>query len=245
MNQAFHARFQLHEGAVVGQAHHLAADALAQRVSLLDVVPRIFLRLLQTQAHALGLGVVLEHLDGDLVADLEHFAGVIDTTPRHVGDVQQAIDTAEVDERAVLGEVLDGSGHDHALFEGLQGLGLQLVALALEQDATAQHDVAALLVELDDLELIGLAGSASPGCGWAANRPESPAKKALTAAADGDAQAALHALADGAFDDLVTLASARDLVPHLHLVGLLLGQGDQAIVTLTALDEDIDSVRRP
>src|SRR6185369_394105 len=157
VNQAFDAGFQLHERAVVGQAHHLAAHALAERIRLFDVVPRIFLRLLQTQADALGFGVVLEHLDGDLVADLEHFTGVIDATPGHVRDVQQAIDTAEVDERAVLGEVLDGAGHDHALFEGLQRLRLQLIALTLEQDAAAQHDVAALLVELDDLELIRLA----------------------------------------------------------------------------------------
>jgi hypothetical protein len=67
-------------------------------------------------------------------------------------------------------------------------------------------------------------------------------QKGFDAAADGDAEAALHALADGAFDDLVALTGARDLVPHLHLVGLLLGQGDQAIVTLTALDEDVDSI---
>ncbi len=59
--------------------------------------------------------------------------GVIDATPGHVGDVEQAVDAAEVDERAVLGEVLDRAGDDHALFQGLQGLLLELVALALER----------------------------------------------------------------------------------------------------------------
>ena len=39
---------------------------------------------------------------------------------RHVGDVEQAVDAAEVDERAVLGDVLDGAGDDHALFEVLR-----------------------------------------------------------------------------------------------------------------------------
>ena len=100
--------------------HDLAAHALAERVRLLGVVPRIFLGLLQAEADALGLGVVLEDLDGDLVADLEHLARVVDAAPGHVGDVEQAVDAAEIDERAVLGEVLDRAGDDHALFEGLR-----------------------------------------------------------------------------------------------------------------------------
>ena len=37
---------------------------------------------------------------------------MVDAAPAHVGDVQQAVDAAEVDERAELGDVLD-----HALAE--------------------------------------------------------------------------------------------------------------------------------
>ena len=50
---------------------------------------------------------------------------------------------------------------DLALLEGLEGLRLQLVALLLEEHAAREHDVAALLVELDDLELVGLADELS------------------------------------------------------------------------------------
>jgi hypothetical protein len=32
---------------------------------------------------------------------------MLDTLPGHVGDVQQAIDATQIDERAVIGEVLD------------------------------------------------------------------------------------------------------------------------------------------
>ena len=115
--------------------------------------PRVLGDLLEAERDALGLGVELEDLDLDLVADLEHLGRVVDAAPAHVGDVQQAVDAAEVDEGAVLGEVLDLAGHDLALGELLQGLALLLLALLLEQDAARQHDVAALLVELDDLEL--------------------------------------------------------------------------------------------
>src|ERR1019366_2040598 len=94
--------------------------------------------------------------DGDLVAHLKELGRVIDPTPAHVGDVQEAVDAAEIDERAVLGDVLDDAADDLALFQGLEGLRLLLVALFLEEHAPAEDDVAALLVELDDLELVGL-----------------------------------------------------------------------------------------
>ena len=113
---------------------------------------------------------------------------------------------------------------------------LQLVALLLEEHAAREHDVAALLVELDDLELVGLADQLVE----VADRAQvdlRAGEERLHAAADGDREAALHALADGAFDELVALARGADLVPDLHLVGLLLGEGDQAVVVLAALDE--------
>ena len=153
----------------------------------------IFLGLLEAEGDALGLGVVLEDLDGHLVADLEDLARVIDAAPAHVGDVEEAVDAAEVDERAVLGDVLDDARDDHALLEGLEGLGLQLVALLLEEHAAREHDVAALLVELDDLELVGLADQLVQ----VADRAEvdlRAGQERLHAAADGDREAALHAL---------------------------------------------------
>ena len=67
----------------------------------------------------------------------------------------------------------------------------------------------------------------------------------LHAAADGDREAALHALADGPFDELVALARGRDLIPDLHLVRLLLGKRDEAVVVFAALDVDVDVVARP
>ena len=51
---------------------------------------------------------------------------------RHVGDVQQAVDAAEVDERAEVGDVLDHARADLALLDlGEQRL-LLLLALLLD-----------------------------------------------------------------------------------------------------------------
>ena len=69
--------------------------------------PRVVAQLLDAQRDAVLLGVELEHLGLQFLADLNHFARVAHTAPGHVGDVQQAVDAAEVDEGAVLGDVLD------------------------------------------------------------------------------------------------------------------------------------------
>ena len=78
--------------------------------------------LLEAERDALGLGVELEHLDANVVADLEQLGRVVDPAPAHVGDVEQAVDAAEVDERAVLGEVLDDTLDDLAFLELLERL---------------------------------------------------------------------------------------------------------------------------
>src|SRR5262249_36299888 len=144
---------QLDERAVVGDGDDLALDAGADRELLLGDRPRILLDLLEAQADALGGGVELEDDDADLVADFEHLARVGDAAPRHVRDVEQAVDAAEVDEGAVVGEVLHHTHQHHALLELLEGALLELLALLLQQGAARQDDVPALLVELDDLEL--------------------------------------------------------------------------------------------
>ena len=61
------------------------------------------------ERQALVLGVDAEHHRLDHVALLQHFGRVLDAlAPRHVGDVDQAVDVfLDLDERAELGEVAD------------------------------------------------------------------------------------------------------------------------------------------
>jgi len=202
-------------------------------------VPGVFLDLLQAQADPLGLGVELEDRDADLVADVEDLARVAHVTPAHVGDVQQTVDAAQVDEGAVVGQVLDHAGQDRTLLELLEGLLLELLALLLEQHAAAEHDVAALLVELDDLELEFLRDVLVE----VANRADVDlAARQERLDADVDAQPALDPADDGALDDLVALTGRADLVPDAHLVGLLLGEDDHARVVLARLEENVDRI---
>ena len=53
---------------------------------------------------------------------LEELARVVHAAPRHVGHVEQAVDAAEIDERAVVGEVLDHAVDDLARRQRLERL---------------------------------------------------------------------------------------------------------------------------
>src|SRR6266699_2906600 len=153
VHQALDPGLELDERAVVGDRDDLALHARADGVFRRHVLPRIGLQLLQAEADALALPVDVEHLDLDLLADVHQLGGMGDAAVAHVGDVEQAVHAAQVDERAEVGDVL------HDAFADLTDLQLlhQDVALGLtlrlEQHAARHDDVAATLVELDDLEL--------------------------------------------------------------------------------------------
>ena len=78
---------------------------------------------------------------------------VIDPAPRDVGDVQETVDATEIDEHAVVGDVLDDTPEDSTLLELGERLLLLLLVFLLEHGLARQHDVVAPSIEADDLEL--------------------------------------------------------------------------------------------
>ena len=107
VNQSLDPFVELDEGAEVRHPRHLALDDVADVVSREEVVPDVGGELLEAQRQPLVLGIDAEHHRLDHVALLEHFGRMLDPlAPRHVGDVDQAVDVLfDLDERAELGEV--------------------------------------------------------------------------------------------------------------------------------------------
>src|SRR5882724_2544085 len=156
VDQALDPRLELDERAVVRDRDDLALDARAHGVLRGHVLPGVRLQLLQAEADALALPVDVEDLDLDLLPDVDHLGRVRHAAVAHVGDVEQAVHAPEVDEGAEVGDVLDDALPrlaDLQLLHQHVALGL---ALGFEQHSAAHHDVAASLVELDDLELEAL-----------------------------------------------------------------------------------------
>ncbi len=239
VDQPLHARLQLDERAVVGEAHHLARHARTHRVAVRHRRPRVGAQLLVAQRHALGRRVVLQHDHVDLVVDLEQLRRVADAAPRHVGDVQQAVDAAEVDEGAVVGDVLHHAAQHLGLRERLERVLLLLGVLLLEEDLARQHDVPALLVHLDDAHPQFLAAQGIQVPHGAHVHLRSGQERAD---ADVHRQAALDPLDDPPDDHLPVGKRLLDVVPNLHLLRFFAGENDVAVPVLGALQEDVHGV---
>src|SRR2546425_932431 len=240
VHQAFDARFQLDEGAVVGDRDHFPLHPRAHRVLGGHVLPRVGQQLLQAQADALALPVDVEHLHLELLTDVHHLRGVRHATVAHVGDVQQAVHAAQVDERAEVGDVLDRALADLAdgqLLHQHVALGL---ALGLEQHPARHDDIAAPLVELDDLELEGLPQQL-------VDVRHAP-KRDLAARQEGVHAHQVHhhtafdLLHQRPGDRFVLLVRLADPLPDPHEVGLLLREDHRAFLVLEMLEVDLDLV---
>src|SRR5262245_47585661 len=78
---------------------------------------------------------------------------MIDATPAHVRYVQQAVDAAQVDERAEIGDVFDDALAKLADLELFEQFRLLLRPLGLDQAAAADDDVSPGFINLEDQAL--------------------------------------------------------------------------------------------
>ena len=117
VHQAFDAAFQLHEGAVIHQADHLALHTRSDRILFRHGVPWVGSELFHAQGDTFLLGVEFEHDDLDFFADLDDFGGMIDPSPGHVADMENTVDAAEIDEGAVTRDVFNCAFENDALFQ--------------------------------------------------------------------------------------------------------------------------------
>src|SRR5262249_10252526 len=133
---------------------------------------------------------------------MNHFVRIGNAAPAHVGNVQEAVDAAQVDEGAELGNVFDDAFANLLRLEFGEELLLHLLALILDQLAPADDDIAAGLVDLEDLALDGFADVVG-NVRRPANIDLAGGQKDVDA--DVDQEAALDLAGDGAGDHVAFL----------------------------------------
>ena len=151
MNQTFNAVFEFDERAVISNARNSSIHSRADRKTFFDAGPWIRQQLFVTERDALALAIEFQNLDLNVVADAEQLVRILQTSPRHVSHVQQTIDSAEIDERAVVSEVLDLTFNNDVFFDLLKSLIFSAGVLLFDNSFARQHNVGALAVELDYL----------------------------------------------------------------------------------------------
>ena len=113
MKQAFQPVFQPDEDTEVRDLGNFAFDHLTRLVASRDIGrPRIVAQLLQAECDSASIGVDRKNLALQLLAFFQDFVRMADlASPRHVRNVQQAIDAFfQFDERTVVGKVANLSG---------------------------------------------------------------------------------------------------------------------------------------
>ena len=160
--------------------------------------------------------------------------------PRELGDVDQAVDPVEVDERAEVHDVRDLALHDKPRLQAVEDLLADLLALLLEDRAAREHDVVARAVELDDLRL-DLGREVLVEVRDAADVDKRGRQEA--ADAEVDDEPALDDLDHGALYRFSGLGGGLDAPPRFLEAGALLGH-DQATV-LVLLGRTIASTSSP
>ena len=152
VHQTFYTGLDLGKTAVVGQVGHGCGYSRTFWVTTDNIYPWVFAQLLHTQADAVLFAVELKYAHVDFVAYVNHFAWMTDTLPRHVGDVQQAVNATKIYKRAVVGQVLNNTLNVLAFLHRRQQCIALVAVFFFKYRATGNHNVVALLIELNDLE---------------------------------------------------------------------------------------------
>src|SRR5947209_3018211 len=240
MNETLDAGLELHERAVIGDVGDPALESRADRILRFDALPRVFLQLLHAERDAVSLVVDLDDLDLHLLADIEHFGRMVDAAPGDVGDVQQAVDAAEIDEGAIFGDILHHAVDDLALFQVLHQL-LALFGAGFFQHGAARYDdVAAAAIHFQDLKRLRLIHQR----GNVANRPniDLAARQKRHRAVEIDGEAALDLIENHAMHLFVAVESLLQLAPALLAPRLVAREHRLAERVFHPLEIDFDGI---
>ena len=106
MNETLNTGLDLNERTVVGNVGDFAKHTGALGVASTNPIPRVVAKLFHAKRDPVLILVVTQYPRRYFLANGEHFRRMTNTTPGHIGDVQQAIDTTQIDKCAVIGNVL-------------------------------------------------------------------------------------------------------------------------------------------
>ncbi|EOC41797.1 hypothetical protein NM2001068_2188 [Neisseria meningitidis 2001068] len=152
MYQTFDALFDFDECAVVGQVGYFAEQAGALRITAGQTAPRIFAQLFHTQGNALFFLVEFQYFGFNFLTDFQDFTRVFHAPPCQIGDVQQTVDAAQVNECTVIGNVFNDAFDDGAFLQVFQQGFAFFTQSGFQNGAAGNNDVVAFFVQFDHFE---------------------------------------------------------------------------------------------
>ena len=153
--------------------------------------------------------------------------------------MNQAVDAAEVDERAEIGQTHDDAFANLSDLERVEQLLLLRLQLFFEHEPLREHDAMALVIEIDHFQAQMLADELVE----IADRLAADLRGRNEAAhAEIDEHAALDDLRDGRFDHFVAFVRFDDFLPRLERAGAALGEKERSVQLVDAMDHHFERV---
>ena len=162
-----------------------------------------------------------------------------EATPSHVRDVEQAVHSIQIDERAEVGEIFHSALHLVADLHAFHEFLSLFTPFLLDQLTTAEHDVFAVVINLNDFKIVSVADKLLQ-----IFRRNDVDLRCGQKCFDTDVyhQAAFDHGFHFSFDQAIAVKNTRDFVPVLTICGLLFRKDDHAFVVFQALEEDVHFV---
>ncbi len=160
--------------------------------------------------------------------------------PREVCDVDESVNTAEVNEYTVRSDVLDSTFKNLTLLQFADNLFLLCFQLSLNECLVRNNNVAELLVDLDNLEFHSLAYEYVV-VAYGVNVNLASGQECFDAEYVYNHTALCTAL-DVALDDFAILESSVDALPALAQAGFLVRKNELSLLVLLILYVDFNLV---
>src|SRR2546428_3518428 len=240
VNQTFDAGFEFNERAIVGNAGHPAVESRVWRKAFFNALPRIREQLLIPQGHAFTGAIKSQHLNLYSVAHFEKLARSLHASPRHVSYMKETIHAAQINERTVVGKILDLALNDYVFFDLIESLTLLAGIAFFQQRLSRQYNVRPLSIEFDYSRL----NFASP---QRIQIPDWPhidlrPRQERANAIDVDADAALDSLHNSTFDGRTFLIGLFQVVPGAESNGVCPRQEREAFTGLHVFNQHVDFI---
>ena len=195
-------------------------------VLVLDIVPRAGRHLLHAQGDFFFFVIDIKDHHFDFLINIDQFRGMSDSTMTHVGNVQQAVDPTEVDERTEFGDVLDHAFSHLADFQFAKQLFAIFLSLFFDQRPTANDDVSSCFV---DFENFALHDSTDIFANVMRTSNIDLTRREKNIDSNVDKQPAFNFSSACAGDDLTFLDRLHHLLPGENLFRLTLAEADHAV----------------
>ena len=109
MDKTFNAGSDFNECTVVSHNDYFTLYLVAYLEVSVEGIPRMGSELLQAESDTLLLFIEVENNNVELLVELNDFVGIVYAAPREVGDVDQTVYAAEVDEYTVRSDILNST----------------------------------------------------------------------------------------------------------------------------------------